>query len=374
MKKIVIISPAHPLRGGIAASTERLATTFRNEGHRVTIISFSLQYPEFLFPGKTQYTDDPPPENLKILPLINAVNPFNWFWVANFIMKLKPDVVVSRYWLPFMAPCIGTIQFLMRMFTKSRVVGIVDNAIPHEKRFGDKFFSSYYFASCNAFVTLSELVAKDLAEVVRTKKIIATEHPLYDNYGEKVAKEEARKVLGIQEKEINLILFFGFIREYKGLDLLVEAVAKLKDSKYRVLIAGEYYGNEAYFQKLYRTLEMEPQLYLHTDYIPNDKIKYYFSAADVVVQPYKSATQSGISQIAYHFDIPMIVSNVGALPDMVIHNNTGLIVNPETDELAVAIKRYFDENLAPQFSINCNTFKKKFSWEKLSEAVFEAAE
>jgi glycosyltransferase involved in cell wall biosynthesis len=218
----VIIGPAHPLRGGLASYDERLAKEFLDCGHDATIYSFSLQYPSFLFPGTTQYSSEPAPKDVPIKVIINSINPFNWLRVGNILRKLKPDIIVVRYWLPFMGPCLGTILRIVKKNKATRIVCIADNIIPHEKRFGDKPFTAYFLKPVDAFITMSEKVLNDIKHFVLDKPVQYIPHPLYDNFGEPVSKTEAREYLQIDETK-KVILFFGFIRKYKGLDILLRA-------------------------------------------------------------------------------------------------------------------------------------------------------
>ena len=227
MAKIVIIGPAHPLRGGLATFNQRLAKQFNDEGHTCSVFSFSLQYPSFLFPGKTQFTDEPAPEKLTIHTAINSINPLNWIRTGNRLRKEKPDIIIVRFWLPFMGPALGTILRRVRKNKHTKIICIADNVIPHEKRFGDKSFTRYFLKSCDAFITMSEKVLADLRLFEKTKAAKLVSHPLYDNFGALLPKAEAREKLGLPLTE-KIILFFGFIRHYKGLDLLLDALGYLK--------------------------------------------------------------------------------------------------------------------------------------------------
>lgn len=383
MAKVVIIGPGHPLRGGLATFNQRLAKEFIDSGNECSIYSFSLQYPSFLFPGKTQYTDEPAPEGIKIFSVINSVNPFNWIRIGNRLKKEKPDIIVVRYWLPFMGPALGTIlrrvrknKPAYRTGRHTKIICIADNIIPHEKRLGDKAFTKYFLKSCDAFITMSEKVMNDLrtfqkenlpAGQARPAKLV--QHPLYDSFGEIVSKEEAREKLGVSSQE-SVVLFFGFIRKYKGLDLLLEAMAdeRIKKSGIKLLVAGEFYEDQRPYQELIEKLKISDQLILRTDFIPDSEVKYYLCAADAVIQPYRSATQSGVTPLAYHFEKPMIVSNVGGLPALVPDEKAGLIVEPNPKSIADGILKFyqFGENY---FIPALKEEKKKYSWQKLQEAI-----
>jgi glycosyltransferase involved in cell wall biosynthesis len=377
MAKIVIIGPAHPLRGGLATFNQRLAKEFISEGHDCSLYSFCLQYPSFLFPGKTQYTNEPAPENLKIYKVINSVNPLNWIKVGNRLKKERPAIIIVRFWLPFMGPALGTILRRVRKNRFTKIICIADNVIPHEKRPGDKPFTKYFMKSCDAFITMSEKVMTDLRIFEKDKPAKLVSHPLYDNFGEIITKQEARKYLGLPENE-KIILFFGFIRKYKGLDLLLEAMSILKNQQpatsYRqLLIAGEFYEDEKPYKELIEKLGIQDLLILRTDFIPDSEVKYYLCAADAVIQPYRNATQSGVTPLAYHFEKPMVVTNVGGLPALVPHEKVGLVVEPEPQAIAEGILRFYQ--LGEDYFIpHLRKEKQKYSWASLVKAVQILAE
>lgn len=361
--KIIILGSAHPLRGGgIATFNERLACVLQEQGHQVIIYSFSLQYPSLLFPGKSQFTDEPAPANLKIISTINSINPINWLWQGNNIKKEKADLIIVRFWLPFMGPCLGTILRCVKKNKFTRIVAITDNIIPHEKRWGDKAFTNYFLKPVDAFVAMSKQVLQDL-QSISSKPSVYTPHPLYDNYGAAVTKEQATQKLNLPNDK-KYILFFGFIRKYKGLDLLLEAMSLNGLSlKYSLIIAGEFYGNEEYYLDLIKKYKLEGSIKLFTHFIPNDEVKYYFCASDLVVQPYITATQSGITQIAYCFDKPMVVTNVGGLAENVPNGKVGYVVEPNSQSLADAIIRFFEDAPIPDLQKNITEEKKKYSWD-----------
>lgn len=368
--KIVVLSPAHPLRGGIAASSERLALEFQQQGHEVVMYSFSLQYPDFLFPGKTQYTDDPAPAGLRIETRLNSVNPVNWVQTARALAAEAPDRVVVRFWLPFMGPSLGTVLRLARWFAPKpfRVTGLIDNIIPHEKRPGDRLFARYFTGACDDFVVMSRSVADDMRQFTRTKPVRFAPHPIYDIYGAPMSRSAARQLLQAPD-EAPLVLFFGFIRAYKGLDLLLEALAQAPGI--HALVAGECYDDWAPYQAIIDREKLAERLYLHLDFIPADQVRVFFSAADLVVQPYRDATQSGISQIAYHFEKPMVVTNVGGLPEIVQHGVSGYVVNPDAGAIAAAMRDFFENKRAESFQEGVKADKKRFSWENLVDAILQ---
>lgn len=377
MARIVILGSAHPLRGGgLATFNERLARAFMEQGHEVTIYTFSLQYPGVLFPGKSQYSDEPPPTDLDIRIRVNSINPVNWYQVGHELKRLQPELLIIRYWLPFMAPCLGTIGGITKKNKHTRVIAIADNVIPHEKRPGDMRLTRYFLKRVHAFVSMSDTVRKDLLHLgVSPDNIGMCPHPLYDNFGPAVSRREARKVIGVDETE-KLLLFFGFIRDYKGLDLLLEALAReeVKGVPVKLLVAGEFYTDPGPYYQLAERLGITDHIIWHTDFIPNDTVKYYFCAADMVAQPYKSATQSGVTQVAYHFEKPMLVTNVGGLPEMVADGKAGYVVNPDADAIASAVLAFFHEESTAPFRDTLKEEKKRFSWDRLVETLFTMAD
>ncbi len=369
MQKVVIIGSAHPLRGGgIATFNERLARQFQQEGCDTTIYTFSLQYPSFLFPGSSQYSTEPAPADLNIKVAINSINPFNWIKVGNEIKKLRPDIVVVRYWLPFMGPCLGTILRNIRKNRHTKIVCIADNIIPHEKRPGDKPFTRYFVKPVDAFITLSEKVLNDLKQFT-SKPARLVLHPLYDNFGEQVEKNEARQHLGLPVND-KIILFFGFIRKYKGLDLLLQAMAdeQIKAAGIKLLIAGEFYEDKTSYDELIQQLGIESSLILKTDFITDSDVKYYLSAADFVIQPYKNATQSGVTPLAYHFEKPMMVTNVGGLASFVPDGKAGLVAEPNAKDIAEKILRLYQLG-EDHFLPGLREEKKKYSWSVLTDTI-----
>ena len=370
-QKVIIIGPAHPLRGGLASYDERLAKEFISQGHDVTIYTFSYQYPSFLFPGTTQYSSEPAPENIPIKVKINSVNPFNWIAVGNELNKIRPDFIVVRYWLPFMGPCLGTILRRVKKNHHTKIVCIADNIFPHEKRPGDTAFTKYFLKPIDGFITMSEKVLSDLKTFAKDKPSKFIPHPLYDNFGEIISKEEARKKLQINN-DARILLFFGFIRKYKGLDILLEAMKIVHSNEnladIQLLIAGEFYEDEKNYEALLNDTSIKDSLILHTNFISDSEVKYYLCSADCVVQPYRHATQSGVTPLAYHFEKPMIVTNVGGLPSLVPNKKVGLIAEPNAQSIAEKIEEYFylgEKFFLPQLREE----KKKYSWKAMTEAI-----
>lgn len=359
---IVLIGPAYPLRGGIAHFNESFAKTLIDEGYRVKIVSFSLQYPSILFPGKSQKADGDPPRDLEIYPLINSIYPLSWKKAARTISSWKPSFVIIRFWLPFMGPALGTIAKSLRK-KGIKAIGLVDNAIPHEARPADKLLSSYFFKNCDAFFTLSKSVATDIERLAPRKPVATSPHPIYDFFGEKIAKSEALEALNLPA-DFQYILFFGFIRKYKGLDLLMEGFAQsgLKDQHIKLIVAGEFYEDSATYFQLAERLQIENSMVFRNEYIPEAEVKNYFCASSIVAQTYRTATQSGVTQIAYHFERPMLVTNVGGLSEIVPHNCAGFVVEPHPEAIGHSLARFFQENLEAEFEKNVALEKKRFSW------------
>jgi glycosyltransferase involved in cell wall biosynthesis len=392
VKNIIIIGPAHPLRGGLASFNERLAREFQQQGDNVSIYTFSLQYPSFLFPGTSQYSSEPAPGDVNIKVRINSVNPFNWIKVGNELRKLNPDIIVVRYWLPFMGPCLGTILRRVKKNHHTRIVCIADNVLPHEKRPGDKQFTSYFLKPVDAFIIMSEKVMLDLRRFTN-KPAQQVVHPLYDNFGEKIDKLEARKHLGLNPDD-KIILFFGFIRNYKGLDILLEAMHILKQqhtsnlsqspvdkpltefsgqtSNVKLLVAGEFYEDRKPYDEIITKDDLTSVLILRTNFIPDSEVKYYLSAADFVIQPYRKATQSGVTPLAYHFEKPMLVTNVGGLPALVPERKVGLIAEPDPQSVAEKILELYELG-EDYFFPGLKEEKKKYSWSVLVMTIKELA-
>jgi len=376
MASVVIIGPAYPLRGGLASFDERLAREFQSQNDDTKIYTFSLQYPSFLFPGTSQYSSEPAPKDLNIKICINSINPLNWIKVGNELKKLKPDVIVVRYWLPFMGPCFGTILRRVKKNHHTKIICIADNVLPHEKRIGDKQFTSYFIKSVDAFVTMSEKVLADL-RLFTDKPAQKIVHPLYDNFGEQVSKAEARKYLGLNPDD-KIILFFGFIRKYKGLDILLEAMNVLKSQNQKsetpkLLVAGEFYEDRKLYDDIIEKYQLQSNIILRTNFINDSEVKYYLSAADFVIQPYRNATQSGVTPLAYHFEKPMLVTNVGGLPSLVPDGKVGLVAEPNAENIAKKILELYslgEEHFLPHLREE----KKKYSWSILVETIKQLAD
>lgn len=368
---IVIIGPAYPYRGGIALFNERLAKAFQENNHKVEIVTFKLQYPSIFFPGKTQFSDDLPPLNLKITQQINSINPFNWIKVGLRLKKQQPDLVIFSYWMPFMAPCFGTIASILKNNKRSKTIGLIHNIIPHEKRFGDRFLTTFFTKQNDGFIVLSNDVEKDL-KTFTNNPIIKTPHPLYDNFGEAKSKIEAKKSLQLNP-DFNYILFFGIIRKYKGLDILLNAFTdqRIKAKKLKLLIAGEFYEDETEYLKIINDSNLQGDVFITKTFIPNGEVVNYFCAADIVVQPYRHATQSGVTQIAYHFNKPMLVTDVGGLKEMVSHQVVGYVIEPNAEAVADAINDFYTNGKEELFIQGIRQEKLKYSWQIMVDKILE---
>lgn len=358
--KIAILSCFYPYRGGIAQFNAYLANELGRE-HTVRAFNFSRQYPGFLFPGKTQYvTEDDDAVQVPSERLLDSVNPINWVLSAKKIRKWDPDILIVRYWTSYLAPSLG---FVCKHMKKGcRVLAITDNVIPHEKHFFDSLFTRYFLGGVDGCVTLCERVGKDLDELDRKMPHTTLEHPVYTHFGARMPKEEAEDILGLPHGGRN-ILFFGLIREYKGLDILIQAFSLLGD-EYRLIIAGEPYGSFAKYQELIDRTPAKERIHCFTEYIKDSDVKKFFSAADVCVLPYRSATQSGISTVSNHFEVPMIVTSVGGLPETIGRKGTGVVCpdsQPET--VANAIDSFFtDANLREDCIANIRKENQRRSW------------
>jgi glycosyltransferase involved in cell wall biosynthesis len=372
--KIIILGTAHPYRGGLASYNERLARQLISEGHDVKIFTFTLQYPKIFFPGKTQFTDNPAPEGIKITRLLNSVYPFSWLKTGRKIRNENPDILLIKYWQPLMAPCFGTAARIAKKkkSVNTKVICIFDNVIPHEKKPFDRLLTKYFTRSIDGAIVMSYSVGEDLRLFRTDIPVLYNPHPLYDNYGDIVPKDDAIRKLGLPEG-YSFLLFFGFIRSYKGLDILLRAFGdkSLRKFKLKLIIAGEFYESDLPYRNLIRDLGLEDNVILFDRFIREDEVALFFSAADLVVQPYRSATQSGVTQIAYHFEKPMLVTDVGGLSEIVADGKCGYVVKPEPEDVTGAIFDYFSNNRKSQFTEGVKQEKTKFTWNKLINSITE---
>lgn len=377
MKKITVLGPAYPYRGGLASIMEILARTFINRGSSVDVKTFTVQYPNFLFPGKSQFSDAEAPKDLEIKRCVSTVNPFNWIKIGLQIRRERPDVVLMKYWTPFMGPCFGTIARIARSNGHTKTVVQIDNVIPHEHHLTDRLFTRYFVWGVDGFVYMSQQVKDDLDKFTTKKPAIFSPHPLFVNFGDLVPKDVACKKLDL-DPEIQYSMFFGIIRDYKGLDLLLDTWAELKrrgaTKGRKLIVAGEFYYNREKYIDMIAKSDLTDDVVMHDYFIKDDYVKYFFSVADVLIQPYWSATQSGVTQIAYNFELPMIVTNVGGLSEIVPDNVVGYVTDTNVDSLCQAyIKLYQDGNLE-RFRANMKSEKERFSWDTMADRLTEVYE
>jgi len=360
------MGPGWPLRGGLSAFDEELSRTFCKKGVNARIETFSLQYPSILFPGTSQYTSDPAPKGIHIHAGINSINPFNWIKIGLRIKKEKPDLIIVRYWIPFLAPCLGTICNIIKSNKHTKIIAIIDNMIPHEKRMGDHFLTSYFAKSVNGFLTMSEKVSKDVKKF-SNKPLLLSPHPIFGHFGQPISKENARNILGINQTD-KVILFFGFIRQYKGLDILIKAMAneKIRKENIKLMIVGEFYEDAKPYLDMIQTLGIANEIILHTQFIPDNEVKNYVCSSDFIIQPYRNATQSGVTPLAYHFEIPMLVTNVGALADTVPNGKCGVVVEPNSEAIANGILSLYQTG-PTYFTPFIKEEKMKYSWEQMAD-------
>ena len=367
---IVILGTAYPFRGGLATFNERLARQLQAEGHTVEVITFTLQYPSFLFPGKTQYSTEKAPTDLRISQQVHSCNPFNWIKVGHRIRKMQPDMLITCYWMAFFAPCYGMIQRIVQRNGKTRCIALVHNMIAHEPSILDKLFAPFFVRHTDGFVALSESVVQDINRFDHgTKPKTSYPHPIYDHYGDQMSKEEACQALHLNP-ENQYMLFFGLVRAYKGLDLLLDAFGTVKDQlpNLQLIIAGEFYEDEDKYRAQIANNGLTDRVIIKNEFIADADLRKYFGAADLIVQPYKSATQSGVTQVAFHFEKPMLVTNVGGLGEIVHDHKMGYAVEPNADAIAAALTDYYTHNRQPDYTSYLIKEKDKYSWSRLAES------
>lgn len=371
--KITIVGPAHPYRGGLASILEILARTFQRRGAEVRIRTFTLQYPSLLFPGESQTVETPPPGDLHITRCVNTVNPFNWLRIGEAIRRERPDFVLMKYWTPFMAPCFGTIARLARRNGHTKVLCQIDNVEPHEHHVIDRPCNRYFLHSVDGFIYMSEQVHRELGAYTSAPALFSP-HPLFENFGARIERSEACVRLGLNP-DLRYVLFFGLVRDYKGLDLLLEAWALLRQrgatAGRRLIVAGEFYTSKEPYLRQIADHGLQDEVLLHDHFVPDEAVKYYFSAADFVVQPYKTATQSGVTQIAYQFCVPMVVTNVGGLAEIVPDGRVGYVCEPTAESVAAAIERMYEGDTLTRFRRNCVDERRRFSWEEMCNRITE---
>ena len=362
--KIVIIGTAYPLRGGIAHYNALLASALSTR-HAVEIVTFKRQYPAFLFPGKTQEESSGEIHGTPAPQLIDSINPLNWILVGREIRRRRPDLLIFKYWLPFFGPCFGTIARVATRGTSARVAVICDNVLPHERRPFDALFTHFMFRQADFFIAQSDAVGRELTAFWPDARYRTVPHPVYNMFGSPMEPQQAKVLLGLPNKRI--LLFFGYVRRYKGLNVLLDALRLVpSDLGIHLLVVGEFYDDEQKYRAQVRDLHLDACVTIHSDYLPNEEVAKYFSAADAVVLPYLSATQSGIAQIAYNFDKPVIATDVGGLAEVVLHDRTGFVVPPgNPTALAGAITAFYRQNRGAAFTLEVKQEKRKYSWENL---------
>ncbi len=376
--RIGLLGTSWPYRGGLSAFNERLARQFMAEGHEVSIFTFTMQYPDFLFPGKTQYSDSQKPDDLSIYRVMNSIEPISWHRAGRLICDLKIDVLIIKFWTPLMAPCLGSIARLARRHGV-KVVSILDNVIPHERHFYDKLLVRYFIRSVDGFVAMSDSVRQDCLAFLPAachERVLLSPHPLYDNFGKPVNRDEACRVLNLPADK-TILLFFGFIRDYKGLDILLKAYARTieKHPDLRLVVAGEFYNNAQQYKDIEEQLKLTGKVIWRSDFIPDDTVRMYFSAADLVVQPYKTATQSGVTQIAYHFEKPMLVTDVGGLAEIVPDGKVGYVCKVDEGDIAKALNNFAEmspEKRKTVFAENIKNEKQKYAWSGMTAACLSS--
>lgn len=370
--KIVVLGPAHPYRGGLASIMETMAREYMRRGHEVTVYTFRVQYPSLLFPGKSQYVDTPAPSDLRIERVVNTMNPLNWIAVGRRLRRERPDMVLMKYWTPFMAPCFGTIARIARGNGVTRVICQVDNVEPHEHHSTDRPFNRYYLGAVDGFVYMSEQVHGEL-KAYTSVPMLFSPHPMFENFGRAVGRDEACRTLGL-DPDLRYMLFFGLIRDYKGLDMLLRAWARVRPEGYRLIVAGEFYASRDKYLSIIAEDGLRDEVVLHDFFIADEDVRYYFSAADCLVLPYRSATQSGVTQIAYNFSLPMIVTDVGGLPEIVPDGRTGLVCPPTVEGISDALRHIRAEGVLQRLCDNFAEERKRFSWSAMCDRLVEVWE
>lgn len=371
LPKITLVGPAHPYRGGLAAYNERLAQALIKQGFDVNILTFTLQYPNFLFPGKTQFASWEAPNDLKIDRSLNSVNPLSWLNTAKKAVELDTEILLFKYWLPFMGPAFGSVSCLAKRYNKAiKSICILDNVIPHEKRIGDKVFTRYFINRIDGFIGMSHSVLDDLNQFDQVKPRLYNPHPIFDNFGDSITKTEACASLNL-DPDVNYLLFFGIIRDYKGLDWLLDAYssASFDKNKIKLIVAGEFYTDSSPYKEKIKHLNLEEHVILHERFVPDNEVNNYFCAADMIVQPYKHATQSGVTQIGYHFEKPMLVTNVGGLGEIIPHLKGGYVVEPSIHAIKDAMEDFYANNRLNEMTNGIRSEKQRFSWDRMTEQI-----
>lgn len=372
MSKVIILGPAYPFRGGIATFNDQLYLSLIDQGHEVELVTFSLQYPKILFPGKSQYRDDAKAAILPSKEWLNSINPINWWRTGNKLAKMNADILIVRYWLPFMSPALSTVCKRVKANSKTKAVALIDNLIPHEARPGDRQLTHYFTQHIDAAVVMSKQVARDLQDLNSGVPYKLIPHPIFNHMGNKISKLESAKILNLNPSK-NYLLFFGLIRKYKGVDLLIEAMNLLIKNapNTELIIAGESYEEEKIYLDLIEKFQLKNSIHFHNRYIPDDAVAAYFGIADAVVLPYKTATQSGVTQLAYHFEKPMILTKVGGLTDFFEDGKEGIVVNANVESIASGISKFYNLSKTVDFVENLGAAKSRFDKDSFVKALIE---
>ncbi|MFN3306101.1 MAG: glycosyltransferase [Candidatus Kapaibacteriota bacterium] len=365
--RIAYLSTFYPFRGGIAQFNARLLKHLSKFGE-VRAYTFKRQYPRILFPGRSQYVlPEDKPEVIESIQILDSINPISYYKTAKAIKSYAPDILITKYWMPFFAPAFATVLKSLKRQTFN--VSIIDNISPHERFPFAKTLNKFYLKQNHVFIVMSNAVLRDLKKILTQTNYVLVPHPLYENFGERIEKPKARNILQISDNR-KVLLFFGFIREYKGLDLLLEALAMLPE-EYHLIIAGEPYVSFEKYQAMIENLNLKGRVSLFVRYISDAEVPLFFSAADVCILPYKSATQSGIVGIAYNFDLPVIATDVGGLAEMVEPFGTGIIVKePEPKRIANAITLLF-ENPREEYIKGIKKYKSQANWDFFASKIIQ---
>ena len=367
--KIAVVGPAHPYRGGLASIMETMSREYQSRGYTVHIHTFTLQYPKLLFPGKSQTVATPPPADLNIRRTVSTINPLSWWRVGRELCRGQYDIVLMKYWTPFMAPCFGTIARLARRNPQTRVICQIDNVEPHEHHLTDRVFNRYFLGSVDGFIYMSEQVHGELKRYTSAPALFSP-HPMFEHFGERVNREEACRRLGL-DPALRYAMFFGLIRDYKGLDTLLDAWAGFRREGHKLIVAGEFYASrEKYISQIER-LGLTDDVILHDFFVADADVKNYFSAVDCVVLPYKSATQSGVTQICYNFCTPVIVTRVGGLAEIVPDDRVGYVAEPTVDGIRDALERIYEGDNLTRFTQNMAVERTRFSWGAMCDRIEE---
>ena len=365
--KIAIVGPAHPYRGGLASIMESMAREFQSRGYEVDILTFTLQYPKLLFPGKSQTVDTPAPRDLKIRRRVSTVNPLSWISVGRELCNARPDMVLMKYWTPFMAPCFGTIARIARGNGHTKALCQIDNVEPHESHITDHLFNRYFLGSMDGFIYMSEQVHRELTAYT-SRPALFSPHPMFENFGARSSRKEACKRLGL-DPDVHYTMFFGLIRDYKGLDTLLEAWHDFRREGHKLLIAGEFYASRSKYIDIIERLGLEEDIVLHDYFIPDHNVRHYFSVADCVVLPYKTATQSGVTQICYNFCTPVIVTDVGGLAEIVPDGRVGYVCTPTKEGVLESLERIYTGDTLRNFADAMVEERKRFSWRAMCDKI-----